>query len=205
MSKIAKLNIEIIVIILFGLSPLLWFRPGYLAAGHDMSYPLAPIDFWADRLFVWTDRVGSFGSNQTDAIPGVFIHGLQALFYQTTGSLQLAQKLDFIFWFTLPGLTMYILLRSLHAKPEDYILRLSGSLFYMLNHYLLQGWIIAEMSKFSIVSALPLVVLAIINVNIRHGSVVKNSILVGVTLFFLNGGPAFHCGAVWVSLFSQHL
>ena len=98
------------------------------------------------------------------------------------------KKLDFIFWFALPGLTMYLLLRSLHPQKEDYLIRISGSLFYMLNHYLLQGWIIAEMSKFSIVSALPLVVLAIINVNTRSGSVLKNAILVGITLFSLNGG-----------------
>lgn len=191
MFKFLKTNytfLEVSFIFLVGLIPLLWFKEGYLAAGHDMSYPLAPIDFWLDRLFVWTDRVGSFGSNQTDAIPGIFIHGLQALFYYLTGSLQLAQKLDFVFWFTLPGITMYILLRSLHPEKDDFLLRISGSLFYMLNHYLLQGWIIAEMTKFSIVAALPLVVLAIINVNLRNGSVLKNSILVGITLFFLNGG-----------------
>lgn len=190
--------LEVIVILLAGLIPLLWFKQGYLAAGHDMSYPLAPVDFWLDRLFVWTDRVGSFGSNQTDAIPGIFIHGLQALFYALTGSLQLAQKLDFIFWFTLPGITMYILLKSLHPEKENYILRISGSLFYMINHYLLQGWIIAEMSKFSIVSALPLITLAIINVNLRKGSIFKNSLLVGFTLFFLNGGAGI---PLWGGLF----
>lgn len=188
MYKIPKPIFEVLVIFLFSLIPLLWFKQGFLAAGHDMSYPLAPIDFWLDRLFVWTDRIGSFGSNQTDAIPGVFIHGLQAFFYFVTGSLQLGQKLDFIFWFFLPGVTMYIMLRSLHPSKDEFITRISGALFYMLNHYLLQGWIIAEMSKFSTVSALPLVVLGIINVNLRGSSVIKTSILIGITLFFLNGG-----------------
>ena len=60
MFKIPKLNFEVLIIFLFGLIPFLWFKEGYLAAGHDMSYPLAPIDFWLDRLFVWTDRIGSF-------------------------------------------------------------------------------------------------------------------------------------------------
>src|SRR3989344_1348688 len=191
MFKFSKINLtflEVALILLVGLVPLLWFKEGYLAAGHDMSYPLAPIDFWLDRLYVWSDRMGTFGSNQTDAIPGIFIHGLQALLYFLTGSLQLSQKLDFIFWFTLPGLTMYILLKSLHSQKDNSLLRISGSLFYMLNHYLLQGWIIAEMSKFSIVAALPLIVLAIINVNLKNGSVLKNAMLVAITLFFLNGG-----------------
>ena len=199
--KLPKFNrywLEIIFILLVGLVPLLWFKDGYLAAGHDMSYPLAPIDFWLDRLFVWTDRIGSFGSNQTDAIPGIFIHGLQALFYYVTGSLQLAQKLDFIFWFTLPGITMYILLRSLHPKKEEYIIRISGALFYMLNHYLLQGWIIAEMSKFSIVAAIPLIVLFTVNVMHKGESIVKNSFLVGFTLFFSMVEQEFPYGAAWL-------
>ena len=133
--KFPKFNrywLEIIFILLVGLVPLLWFKGGYLAAGHDMSYPLAPIDFWLDRLYVWTDRIGSFGSNQTDAIPGLFNHGLQALFYGLTDSMIVAQRLDFIFWFTLPGIAMYILLRSLYPKKEDYPTRISGTLFYML-------------------------------------------------------------------------
>lgn len=206
MFKIRKPNFEILIILIFGLIPLLWFKYGYLAAGHDMSYPLAPIDFWLDRLFVWTDRIGSFGSNQTDAIPGIFIHGLQALFYALTGSLQLAQKFDFIFWFTLPGITMYILLKSLHPEKESFVLRITGSLFYMMNHYLLQAWIIAEMSKFSIVSALPLVILAIINVNLRNGSVLKNSVLVGLTFIFLNGGAGIPLwGGLIIAAFSFFL
>src|SRR3989344_6113655 len=128
--------VEIAFIFLLGLIPLLWFKKGYLAAGHDMSYPLAPIDYWLDRLYVWTNMAGSFGSNQTDAIPGIFIHGLQAFFYFLTSNLQLAQKLDFIFWFVLPGITMYILLKSLHPKKDEFLIRISGTLFYMLNHYL---------------------------------------------------------------------
>src|SRR3989344_7133047 len=209
MFRLPKFNqywLEILLIFIAGLIPLLWFKQGYLAAGHDMSYPLAPIDFWLDRLFVWTDRMGGFSSNQTDAIPGIFNHGWQALFYLISGSfvhggmeaLQLAQKLDFVFWFTLPGITMYILLHSLHPNKDDFLLRISGSLFCMLNHYLLQGWIIAEMSKFSIVSALPLIVLAIINVNLKNGSVLKNAMFVAITLFFLNGGAGI---PLWGGMF----
>lgn len=203
--KLPKFNIyffEVIPILIIGLIPLLWFKEGYLAAGHDMSYPLAPTDFWLDRLFVWTDRIGSFSSNQTDAIPGIFIHGLQAFFYTLTGLLQLAQKLDFIFWLTLPGITMYILLKDLHPNKDDFILRISGSLFYMLNHYLLQGWIIAEMSKFSIVAALPIVILVIINVVYKKKSIIKNSIILGLTLFFLNGGAGI---PLWGGLFVASL
>ena len=59
---------------------------------------------------------------------------------------------------------MYTLLHYLHPKKEDYLIRIPGSLFYMMNHYLLQAWTIAERTKFSIVAALPIVVLLIIRV-----------------------------------------
>ena len=103
--KLPKFNrywLEIIFLLLVGLVPLLWFKGGYLAAGHDMSYPLAPIDFWLDRLFVWTDRVGSFGSNQTDAIPGI-LYTAYRRFYALTGSLQLAQSLTSFSGLPFPG------------------------------------------------------------------------------------------------------
>lgn len=179
---------ELATIALFGLIPLLWYGQGYIALGHDMSFPLAPVDFFLDRLYVWTDRMGSFGSNQTDAISGIFIHGLEAFFSTLGFSLINTQKLTFIFWFTLPGITMYILLHSIHPEKDNYIIRVSGSLFYMMNHYLLQGWVIAERTKFSVVAALPLIVLIIINVVIREKSILGQSILLSFILFFLNGG-----------------
>jgi hypothetical protein len=174
--------------------------------GHDMGYPLAPIEYWLDRLFVWTDRLGSFGSSQTDALPATFIHGLQALFVYLTGSLQLAQKLDFIFWFSIPGVTMYILLRSLHPEKENYLIRMVGSVFYMLNLYLLQAWIIAEMSKFSLVAVLPLVILAVSNVLMKNGSIVKNSLLVGLATLFLNGGAGIPLwGGLFMAVFAFYI
>ncbi|RJQ27606.1 DUF3367 domain-containing protein [Candidatus Parcubacteria bacterium] len=179
---------EILFILLVGLIPLLWYKSQALGLGHDMGFPLAPIDYFQDRLFSWTNRVGAFGSNQTESLAGFFIHGLEALIASLGLSLIHTQQIVFIFWFTLPGITMYILLRSLHPKKEDFIIRLSGSLFYMMNHYLLQGWMIAERTKFSIVAVMPLVVLFIINVVYKRKSVLKNSILLSIALLFLNGG-----------------
>lgn len=189
---------EIVLILLVGLIPLLWYKEGTIALGHDMSFPLSPVDFFLDRLYVWTDRIGTFGSNQTDAVAAIFIHGLEALFTYLGLSLVNTQKLTFIFWFTLPGITMFTLLRSLHPKKEDFLIRLSGSLFYMMNHYLLQAWIIAERTKFSIVAALPLVTLFIINSIYKKGSILSNSLLVSLTLFILNGGSAI---PLWGGLF----
>lgn len=191
MNRFIKQNLylwEIVFLLIIGLIPLLWYKEGYIALGHDMGFPLAPIDYFQDRLFSWTERVGSFGSNQTESLAGIFIHGLEALVASLGLSLVATQKIVFIFWFTLPGIAMYTLLRSLHPEKEDSIIRLSGSLFYMMNHYLLQGWMIAERTKFMIVAAMPLVVLLIINVVYKKQSALKNSILLSIVMFLLNGG-----------------
>lgn len=179
---------EILFLLIVGLIPLLWYKSGYIGLGHDMGFPLAPVDHFLDRLYTWTDRLGPFGSNAVQVLPGVFIHGLEALLSFLGFSLLTVQKITYIFWFILPGITMYMLLRFLHPKKEDYLIRIPGSLFYMMNHYLLQAWTIAERTKFSIVAALPLVVLLIIKVLHKKESPIKNSILFALTLFFLNGG-----------------
>ncbi len=181
-------KIEILFLLIVGLIPLLWYRSGYIGFGHDMGFPLAPVDHFLDRLYTWTDRLGPFGSNSVQVLPGVFIHGLEALLSVIGFSLLNVQKITFVFWFVLPGITMYMLLRYLHPKQNDYPVRIFGSLFYMMNHYLLQAWVIAERTKFSIVAALPLVVLLIIKVLHKKESPIKNSILFALTLFFLNGG-----------------
>ncbi|MAF36420.1 hypothetical protein CL622_04880, partial [archaeon] len=186
--RLPSINFELLFILFIGLIPLLWYKDGFMGFGHDMGFPLAPIDHFQDRLYTWTDRLGPFGSNSIQVLPGVFMHGLEALLASFGIHLLEVQKITFIFWFVLPGITMYVLLRFLHPAKGDYPVRIFGSVFYMMNHYLLQAWTIAERTKFSIVAALPLVVLLIINVMYKKASPLKNSILLALVLFFLNGG-----------------
>lgn len=206
MKKILNTNIyllELVLLIIFGLTPVLWYKPDYIALGHDMSFPLFPQDFFLDRLFIWTDRMSGFGVNRADQLSGIFIHGLEAFFSFMGLSLVHTQQITFIFWFLLPGVTMYILLRSIYTRKEDFTIRLSGSLFYMMNHYLLQAWTIAERTKFSVMSALPLVVLVLFNVFYRKKSSLKQAILLSMILFFLNGGAGIPLwGSVFIVLFA---
>src|SRR3989344_7494002 len=155
----SHLNLELLFIFLVGLIPLLWYGKGEIGLGHDMGFPLSPTDRFLDMLFTWSNRFAPFGSNTTHVLPGFFIHGFEAVFSMLGFSPFVVQKVTYVFWFVLPGITMYTLLRFLHPKKGDYPIRVSGSLFYMMNYYLLQGWVIAERTKFSIVAALPLVAL----------------------------------------------
>lgn len=176
---------EILIIFILGLMPLLWLSGNQLILGHDAGLTLNPVDHFLDRLFLWTKRFG-FGADQTYATAGFFIHGLEALVSSFGLSLGVAQKIVFIFWFTLPGLTMYYFARSVF--PNRRYLPLIASVFFMINHFLLQGWFVAERTKFSIYAAMPLVLLLIFKLFERKISALSAGILTALILFLLNGG-----------------
>ena len=183
-----QLILEIFLVLSVGLIPLLWYRPGFMALGHDMGYPLAPIDHFVDRLYTWTDRLSPFGSDQTESLSGWFMHGLEWGTSILGLSLVNSQQVTFMFWATLPALTMYVLLKHLHPEARYYPLRLVGSWFLSINYYMLQGWSIAERTKFSIVAMLPMLVLSLIKIFKEDKSVLHEAARLALLLFVFNGG-----------------
>jgi len=188
MKKLSrKIIFEVLVLVIVGLTPILWFHDGnQLILGHDAGLTLNPVPHFFDRLFLWTERYG-FGNDQAYALPGFFIHGLEAIVTYLGASIQLQQKLTFIFWFMLPGMTMYYFASRLAKKLELEFFALPVSLLYMFNHFLLQGWLIAERTKFSVYAALPIVMVFLYDWAEGKRSTLKTSIFISVTLFFLNG------------------
>jgi hypothetical protein len=184
--KNKKNIIELLIIIVLGLTPLLWFRGNEIIMGHDAGLTLSPVPHFLDRLSSWTDRFG-FGNDQTYAIPGFFIHGLEALVGVFTNDIQLVQKITFIFWFVLPGITMYYFASKLAKKYNFTFFALPVSLFYMFNHFLLQGWFVAERTKFSVYAALPIILALLFDWEERKRSTLFVGILISLTVFILNG------------------
>jgi len=186
MRKLSKRTVfDVLIICLLGLMPLFWLRGQEIILGHDAGLTLSPVSHFTDRLFVWTERLG-IGSDQSYALPGFFIHGLEAFWFILTNSLQQAQKITFIFWLVLPGFTMYYFTRSVF--PTRRYLPLISSVFFMLNHFLLQGWFVVERTKFSTYAALPLILLFIIKLFEGKLSPLKAGVLSAFVLLLLNGG-----------------
>lgn len=184
MKKTTRLHLLIILIV--GLLPLLWFKESTLIFGHDAGIPFEPSVHFLDRFHVWSQRFG-IGTDQSAALLGAFfIHGLEYLLNQLPISLQIQQKIQFVFWFTLPGLTMYFF--TSRIWPGKKYLALVSSIIYMLNYFLLQGWFIAERTKFSIYAALPLVTYFALSYLTKRMSGVQAILLAGLTLGLLNGG-----------------
>lgn len=184
-----RILIQLGIIFLIGLIPLLWFKGSTVILGHDSGLPLDPLTHFVDRFYVWSQRFG-IGTDQSYALLGAFfIHGLEALFTFLGISLQLGQKLQFIFWFTLPGFAMYFFVYKIW--PEKKYMPLIAALVYMINYYLIQAWFIAERTKFSIYTAFPLVLLFLFLYLTRKMNFLPSVLLAGLTLGFMNGGGSF--------------
>lgn len=177
---------ELIFVIILGLTPLLWFHGNQIILGHDSGLTLSPISHFLDRLYPWTERFG-FGNDQTYAMPGFFIHGLEAFISFIGFNLQEVQKITFVFWFLLPGLTMYFFSVRLAKKLNLKYFVLPVTVFYMFNHFLLQGWFVAERTKFSVYAALPLIMLFLFDWAEGKRKTFRTGFLISIVLFLLNG------------------
>lgn len=177
--------IDLLIIFAISLAPFNWLHGDQIITGHDTGAPLIPIQHFLDRLFMWTNRWG-LSADQTYTVGAFFIHGLEAFFSWLGFSLQKTEQINYVFWLLLPGLTMYYFARSVF--PNRRYLPLIASVFFMLNHFLLQGWFVTERTKFSTYAAMPLLLLFIFRLFEGKTTVLKAGILSGLVLFVLNGG-----------------
>lgn len=151
MSKKTHLSIPVdwVVLFLFGLVPLLWFRaPGFIISG-DM---LPPITFenYFDRFFAWNERLGG-GTEALLHFSALFFYFIEAILNTIFKDIVMAQKAEFVFWFLMPGVSMYYLLSVLLKGEGRKWGRMIGVTFYMFNLYLepvWQGLNIANLSSY---------------------------------------------------------
>lgn len=182
-----RIAIEVLIIFLLSLTPLLWFRSGMLMVGHDLVTPLEPKTFLEGRLSTWNNQF--FGRSQVLILGTIPIHLIDAIPSLLGFSLQATQKIVYIFWFFLIGLAAYVLAHVL--KPRSSLFKFIIVLFYQFNFFILQGWWIAEKSKFSAYIATPLIIATFFLVRSETLSVLAGAVLNSFILFFLNAGGLY--------------
>ncbi|MEO8581125.1 MAG: hypothetical protein ABI425_00935 [Patescibacteria group bacterium] len=191
--------LSVFILLCISLMPFSWLRGGYTVLGHDSGLPVSPIAHFSDRLQTWTDRYDA-GGDQTFALGGFFIHGLEALIALTGFSLSTQQAIQFSLYIFLIGVSMYFFCKMSWGRDSE-LLAVSAAVFYQINHFVLQGWFIAERTKFSLYIALPLLLVLFYKLFTSKVSPIKIGILSALVLFFLNGGgflPLF--AGVFISL-----
>lgn len=194
--------VELIVLFCFSFVPLIWFHSGYQLFGHDIGYHINFLSYIKTLLYSWNPQIifgGDWGIQAPKALlvlnlPELILH----VFVQNQRIVELISS---CYWLVLPGITMWIFVKSLFPERRYWFLRMYASLFSMFNFFLLQGWLIFEKTKFSLFAAFPLMILLLYRMYVLKKDRVGNAILMGLLFFFLNGGgliPLF--GGILVAL-----
>ena len=179
--------VDILFILLLSLTPILWFGNTYIMAGHDLVFPLNPNIFLQGRLFSWISQ--GFGQSQSLIMGTIPIHVIDAIPYFLGFSVQTTQKLVYIFWFFMIGISAYVLANTLEKKSS--IFKLTTVLLYQFNFFILQAWWIGERTKFSAYIAFPLILACFIKTYKGEFTPIKSAILISLILFFFNGGGLY--------------
>ena len=162
------------VVLLAGLAPFFWVQSGYVAKAEDFILPMT-LEQWAEFFSTWQTRVG-FGSSPDDRLPAVFFLFWPALFRALGASIELAQRLQFVLWFSAMGLSMYVLMRHLTSSRIAWA---AASLIYMFNFYQEPVWQGVNIANLSALVALPLALAVTISFT-RN-----NRLLIGAALLAL--------------------
>src|SRR3989344_2265984 len=179
--------IELLFIFILSLTPLLWFREGTIFVGHDNTYPLEAKPFLQNRLHTWSQNF--FGHDQSLIMGTIPIHVLDALPTYLGVDRISGQKIVYVIWFFLIGVSAYVLASVLN--PTSRVFKLIAVLFYQFNFFILQGWWIGEKSKFSAYIAMPLVLSVFFAVTRGKLSVFMGAVLISLILFVFNAGGLY--------------
>lgn len=180
-------KLELFFLFLICLTPLLWLSNNQIILGHDSGFRLDTSGHYYNLFYSWS-TINNFGVDWT-IFKGFLITQFPETFFTfITHSISIGEKLTFIFWFFIMGLSMYILINYFFPNKRFWVFRLFSSTFYVFNFFLLQGWFIVERAKFSLFAALPLGLLIIYKLLNKEINLLKGTILFSFVFFFLNGG-----------------
>lgn len=120
---------------IWGLVPLRWFLPGHIIHTVDLEIPISMAQ-WLAMASTWKSQWGT-GAEWSITLPALVPYLIPAVTHWITGSLEWAQKLEFVVWFLLPGLSMYTLMVCL---TKSWAARLVAAHLYMFNLALASQW-----------------------------------------------------------------
>ncbi len=182
-----RTGIEILFIFFVSLTPLLWFRDGMVMVGHDHVAPLNPTEFFQGRFTTWNDQF--FGRSQVLILGTMLIHFFDAIPSYLGFNLVATQKIVFVFWFFMIGVSAYALATVISGKSR--LFKLLAVLLYQFNFFILQGWWIGEKSKFSAYIAAPFLLSVFLLVDSGRLPPVSGAILNSFVLFVFNASGLY--------------
>lgn len=192
LSQYKNIIYEIALILLIGLTPLLWFKmDNKIVIGHDAGYPLDPVSWTENRVYTWNESV-NWGNDNSMALGTITIHAPEYLLAKAGLNTQVSQRLVFVYWASLIALSMYLLTSYITKSDKRYrVFRIMSSFLYLINFFVLQAWFIAERTKFSILIAIPLVLLFLFRAVKKKNWLLNSGMAAFCLTIFNGGGSAF--------------
>lgn len=130
-----------------------WFHRGFLIKTEDVALPFTPQRWW-EYAHAWNHLIDA-GVQFWENFPALLFLALPAGLQAMGMSMGMAQRLEYLVWFTLPALSMYLLMCQVAPGPDGRVARLVASAFYMCNLYLEPVWQGMNIANLSAYAALP--------------------------------------------------
>lgn len=152
--------IVLILIILFSaILPFTWFEPGHMLLKADPIFPLDPKHYFMGHFSLWVNKMnlGEAGVS-TASLLHRFIQAIPSFF---GASDILAEKIHFMLWFSLPGITIALFVRELvkRLSISSWAIPIASS-FYLFNLYRVAN--IVDNNHLVVYAILPLSLLLLI-------------------------------------------
>jgi hypothetical protein len=138
LKAIIKKNpkIDYFIIFAIALHVLFWFEDDLLYNAGEICIPLNPIENFRDRISSWSPSVLGYVGLE---IPRVFKYGFFAFFKYLGFSLPITERIYFVFWYGLAGISAYYLTLTLFDETKEEYRRVMGlisAFVYMFNPFL---------------------------------------------------------------------
>ncbi len=169
---------DILILIIIGLTPLLWFKSGFMINGGDTNFPLDPLSWFSNRFYLWNSQYNA-GLEYYYAPGGIFFHALQTIIYSIGFSLIATEKIFVVLWFMAIAFSMYFLMTVLENRKPDRVARLTAVIFYCYNLYLMNPWAQIQSANLSAYVAAPIILALFIKGLRREIAYFKAAILIG--------------------------
>jgi hypothetical protein len=180
-------NIFYIALLVFvSLIPLLWYQNGGLIMGHDTGWTLVPFERFIDRFSLWTRT--AFGQDQSMEVGTITIYAVPGLLSLIFSSPQTVQKITYIFWFFAVAASMYYCICKIYKGKNRHAVAFAAGVLYCVNHYTLQAWTVAELSKFSAMTLFPILFANVWLFLERKKTFLSAVATIGIFSFLFNGG-----------------
>ena len=185
------------ILIVFGLTPLLWFKPQMMLKTSDLRLPVS-WEQWNNLLYVWNHTLAAGASRLLDTSLILFWTP-SAILSKFGVSLIATQRIIFTFWFMLTAFCSYYMFRKLLTGKWRLLAALTATSFYLYNLWPESYWVGFKPPLVAGYAVLPVIIALIIatfNKEINYKKSAMYIALVSLVASSIGNNPSEFIGLI---------